>query len=53
MVNIILVGMPSCGKTTIGELLSKELPDYTFIDTDSLIEKTQGMTVSEIFRKYS
>lgn len=51
--NIILVGMPASGKTTIGNLLSEKLPDYTLIDTDSLIEKTQGLSITEIFKKYS
>ncbi len=51
--NIILVGMPASGKTTIGNLLSDKLPDYTLIDTDSLIEKTQGISITEIFNKYS
>ena len=50
--NIVLVGMPASGKTTIGNLLIKELPDYTLIDTDSLIEKTEGMMITEIFSKY-
>ena len=51
--NIILIGMPASGKTTIGSLLAEKLVDYTFIDTDSFIEKIQGMTISEIFKKYS
>ena len=51
--NIILVGMPASGKTTIGNLLSSELSDYTLIDTDSIIEKTQGMKITEIFKKHS
>ena len=51
--NIILIGMPASGKTTIGSLIADRLADYTFIDTDSFIEKTQGMTVAEIFKKYS
>lgn len=51
--NIILIGMPSCGKSTIGALLAQKLPEYTLIDTDSLIEKTQGMRISEIFEKFS
>lgn len=51
--NIILVGMPASGKSTIGNLLSEAMIDYTLIDTDSLIEKTQGITISEIFKKYS
>lgn len=45
--------MPASGKTTIGTLLSQKLTDYTLIDTDNLIEKTQGMTISDIFSKYS
>ena len=51
--NIILVGMPASGKTTIGNLLSEILKEYTLIDTDSVIEKTQGMTISNIFKNYS
>ena len=53
MANIVLVGMPASGKTTIGNLLSERLTDYTFTDTDRLIEKTQGMSISDIFKKYS
>ena len=51
--NIILVGMPASGKTTIGTLLSNELLNYIHIDIDSVIEKTQGMKVSDIFAKFS
>ena len=51
--NIILIGMPASGKTTIGQELSKHLADYTFIDTDSFIEKTEGLKITEIFAKYS
>ena len=51
--NIILIGMPASGKTTVGLELSKVLTDYTFIDTDSFIEKTEGLKITEIFAKYS
>ena len=51
--NIVLVGMPASGKTTIGNLLALNLPSHTLIDTDCLIEKTQGLSVIEIFKKYS
>jgi len=51
--NIILVGMPASGKTTIGALLAEKLNCYLHIDIDSLIEKTQGMKISEIFSRYS
>ncbi len=51
--NIVLIGMPASGKTTIGTLLGKELDGYTLFDTDSIIEKTNGMTISEIFKQFS
>lgn len=51
--NIILVGMPASGKTTIGEMLSEQLQEYTLIDTDAVIERTEGMTISDIFEKHS
>ena len=51
--NIILVGMPASGKTTIGKMLSEQLLEYTLIDTDAVIEKTEGMTISDIFKKHS
>ena len=51
--NIILVGMPASGKTTIGMSLSNRLSEYTLIDTDSFIEKTEGMSIVEIFKKKS
>ena len=53
MANIILIGMPASGKTTIGQILSEKLPDYILIDTDALIEKTQGMSISNIFEQFS
>lgn len=51
--NIVLVGMPASGKSTIGMLLANELEDYTLIDTDSVIEKTSGLKITEIFEQYS
>ena len=51
--NIILVGMPASGKSTIGLALAEILQDYTLIDTDSFIERSEGMKISEIFSKYS
>ncbi len=46
--NIILIGYMGCGKTTMGKCLAKLL-DYTFTDTDELIEQQQNRTISEIF----
>ena len=48
MENILLIGMPSSGKTTMGKLLSKKL-NREFFDTDNLIEEEENLSVSEIF----
>lgn len=49
--NIILVGMPGSGKSTIGEALALKL-NLKFIDTDKLIEKEMGLSIADIFKKY-
>ncbi len=46
--NIILVGMPGCGKTTIGSLLAEKL-SRELIDTDELIEEIAGKKIPDIF----
>ena len=46
--NIILVGMPGCGKTTIGKLLAEKL-SRELIDTDELIQKIAGKKIPDIF----
>ncbi len=51
MENIVLVGMPGCGKTTVGAELSR-LTGRKFYDSDAIIEKRAGMTVPEIFEKF-
>ena len=46
--NIVLIGMPSCGKSSVGKrtagLLGKK-----FIDTDALVEETAGRSIPKIF----
>lgn len=41
--NIVLIGMPGCGKTTVGKKLAEKL-DMEFDDTDDLITQTTGKT---------
>jgi shikimate kinase len=48
---IILIGFMGSGKTTIGKILAKKL-GRDFIDTDELIEKEAGISISEIFKNY-
>lgn len=45
---IYLLGMPGCGKTTLGEKLSERL-DLNFVDLDSYIEDKAGMSIPQIF----
>ncbi len=46
--NIVLVGMPSCGKTTVGNALAERL-NRPLYDSDKLIEETQNTTIPQIF----
>lgn len=48
--NIVLIGMPGCGKTTIGALLSKRL-NLQFIDVDEYIERLYEKTIVELFEQ--
>ena len=49
--NIVLIGMPCAGKTTIGRMLS-ERTGMPHVDTDAEIVKNAGMPIPEIFRDY-
>ena len=48
--SIILIGMPSSGKSTLGVLLAKRL-GYHFIDSDLLIQEKAGKLLHEIISK--
>ena len=48
MLNIALVGMPSCGKSTLGRLLAKQL-GRPFIDLDEEVVKADGRSIPDIF----
>ena len=47
MRNLILTGMPSCGKSTLGVVLAKTL-GMKFVDTDLLIQEVQNCKLQEI-----
>ncbi len=47
MKNIILIGMPGCGKSTVGVLLAKAM-GFRFIDTDITIQERTGMLLQQI-----
>ncbi len=47
MENIILIGMPGCGKTTVGKALARRL-GKPFVDTDTWVEARFGMSAAEM-----
>jgi len=48
MENIVLIGMPGCGKTTVGLALAKAL-GRPYIDADAMIAEKAGMSIPDIF----
>ena len=45
---ILLIGMPGCGKTSLGKRAAKSL-DFSFVDLDEEIEKSQNKSINDIF----
>lgn len=48
MENIVLIGMPGCGKSTIGKILAEKL-NRNFMDADCCIEQSAKLTIPQIF----
>lgn len=50
MNNIVLIGMPGCGKSSVGKLLAQKT-GRRFIDADQAIVESAGVTIPEIFKQ--
>ena len=48
--NIVLIGMPGCGKSTIGKKLAAQ-QGKKFVDTDALVEQRAGKSILDIFKQ--
>lgn len=46
--NIVLIGMPGCGKSAVGRELAAML-HMVLLDTDRMVEQAQGRTIPQIF----
>jgi shikimate kinase len=47
--NVILIGMPGVGKSTVGVLLAKRL-NFSFLDTDIYIQTQEGKSLQELIQ---
>lgn len=50
MDNVILIGMPGAGKSTVGVVLAKKM-GYAFVDSDLLIQERENMLLHEILEQ--
>ncbi len=49
--NIVLIGMPGCGKSTVGVVLAKRL-GYSFVDSDLVIQDIYGKLLHELIEEH-
>ena len=49
--NVVLIGMPGVGKSTVGVLLAKRL-NFSFLDTDIYIQTREGKSLQELIQIY-
>ncbi len=49
--NVVLIGMPSSGKSTVGQMLAQRL-GKAFVDTDLLLEQRHGRAVKDILAEH-
>ena len=52
MDNIILIGMPGSGKSSVGVILAKAL-GYDFLDVDLVLQQQQGALLQELLDRKS
>lgn len=50
MKNIALIGMPACGKSTVGVVLAKVMR-YRFVDTDILLQEEANMSLNDLLKE--
>jgi shikimate dehydrogenase len=51
MLNVVLIGMPGCGKSTVGRELARAM-GREFADADEELVKKTGLPIPEFFRRY-
>ncbi len=49
--NVVLIGMPGCGKSTVGPILAKKM-QRRFADADTAVAEKAGISIPEIFEKF-